>query len=460
MSEEGTRKHPVDEVLPLPKLALYGFQHVLAFYAGAVVVPILVASGIGLSPQQLVYLINADLFTCGIATIIQAWGFWKIGVRLPIVQGVTFTAVAPMIAIGQGADTPVAALLAIYGATITSGVVMFLAAPVLGRVLRLFPPVVTGSVLTIMGLLLVPNALMDAAGGAALKGKPDFGSWKHLAYAGGTVLFIVLLYRLRRPFLSSIAVLLGLVGGTVVSWLLGDTSFDQVGKSHWLGVTTPFHYGAPHFQVGACIAMLLVMLVTVVETVGDSRATGQIVGKPVSDGDITRALRADGLSTVLGGSLNAFPYTCFAQNVGLVRLTGVRSRFVVVAAGFIMMILGLFPKAAAYVASIPPDVLGGAAMVMFGMVAVVGIQTLAQADLKDERNALIVAVSVGLAFVPSTIPAFGENMPRDVASILNSGIVLGSLTAILLNLFFNVLTRRPPATAEEPVQAEDPAPAA
>ncbi|MFC9975320.1 nucleobase:cation symporter-2 family protein [Spirillospora sp. NPDC127200] len=456
MSEETPRVHPVDEVLPLPRLALYGFQHVLAFYAGAVIVPILVASAIGLSPEQLVYLINADLFTCGIASIIQALGFWKIGVRLPIVQGVTFTAVAPMIAIGQGAENGTAALLAIYGGVITAGVVTFLAAPFLGRLVRFFPPVVTGTVLTVMGLMLLPNAITDAAGGAAAKTvTKDFGSWKHLMYAGGTLLFILALYRLRRPFLSSIAILLGLVGGTAVSFALGDTGFDQVGKSAWLGITTPFHYGMPTFQIGAIIAMCLVMMVTVVETVGDAKATGEIVGKEVTDDDIARALRADGLSTFLGGALNAFPYTCFAQNVGLVRLTGVRSRFVVVAAGVIMMILGLFPKAAAYVAAIPPDVLGGAAVAMFGMVAVVGIQTLSKADLRDERNALIVGVSVGVAFLPATVPAFGENMPRDVAAILNSGILLGSLTAIVLNLVFNVLTRRPPA--EDPgIPAIDP----
>ncbi|MFI0355837.1 nucleobase:cation symporter-2 family protein [Actinomadura sp. 9N407] len=460
MADDRPRKHPVDEVLPIPKLAMYGFQHVLAFYAGAVVVPILLAGALGLSPEQLVYLINADLFTCGIATIVQSLGFWKIGIRLPIVQGVTFTAVAPMIAIGQGANGGTAALLAIYGATITAGLVMFLLAPYLGRVLRLFPPVVTGTVLTIMGLVLLPNAITDAAGGAAAKGVPgEFGSWKHLAYAGGTLLFILALYRLRRPFLSSIAVLLGLVGGTLVSFALGDTDFDQVGKSDWLGVTTPFHFGTPTFHIGAILAMLLVMMVTVVETVGDSKAVGEIVGKDVSDDDITRALRADGASTFLGGTLNAFPYTCFAQNVGLVRLTGVRSRFVVVAAGVIMMVLGLFPKAAAYVAAIPSDVLGGAAIAMFGMVAVVGIQTLAKADLRQERNALVVAISIGMALVPTTLPAFGDNMPRDLAALLDSGITLGSLTAILLNLVFNVFTRTPPSGPGE-IPAAEPSKAA
>ena len=191
------------------------------------------------------------------------------------------------------------------------------------------------------------------------------------------------------------------------------------------------------------------MMVTVVETVGDAKATGEIVGKEVGDEDITRALRADGVSTFLGGVLNAFPYTCFAQNVGLVRLTGIRSRFVVVAAGLIMMVLGLFPKAAGYVASIPPDVLGGAAVAMFGMVGVVGIQTLSKVDLRQERNALVVAVSIALALLPAAAPEVFEQMPREVSAILNSGITLGAISAIVLNLVFNVFARTSPPADEK-----------
>ena len=429
-------------MLPFPKLALYGFQHVLAFYAGAVVVPIILASAVHLSAHQLVYLINADLFTCGIASIIQALGFWKIGVRLPLVQGVTFTAVSPMIAIGLGAGGGTAALLAIYGAVIVAGMVTFAAAPFIGRLIRFFPPVVSGTVITIIGIVLLPVALTDAAGGAAVQGTPDFGSWRHLAYSGGTLLFILLLFRFGRPILRSVAVLIGLVGATAVAYLLGDVHFSEVGRANWLGVSTPFHYGLPTFQLGAIVAMILVMLVTAIETTGDVHAAAEIVGKRVAGDDVARALRADGLATFLGGVLNSFPYTCFAENIGLIRLTKVRSRFVVVAAGVFMMVLGVLPKAGAVVAAIPNDVLGGAATAMFGTVAAVGIQSLARVNLRDERNAIIVAVSLAAALFPTTVPAFGKNLPTNVGAILNSGITLGSLMAITLNVIFNVLAKR------------------
>ncbi|WP_374773894.1 purine permease [Streptomyces sp. NBC_01310] len=444
LSTEGKQStHPVDEVLPLPKLALYGFQHVLAFYAGAVIVPIIVGNALKLSPEQLVYLINADLFTCGIASIIQAWGIGRIGARLPLIQGVTFTAVSPMIAIGLGAGGGTAALLVIYGAVITAGIATFafawLPAKAFRTVMRLFPPVVTGTVITVLGIVLLPVGLNDAAGGL---GSPDFGDPKHFAYAGGTMLFILVLMKIGKPFLSSISILLGLVGGTAVAFLLGDAKFGDVGKSDWIGVTTPFHFGVPKFEWFPIVLMLIVMLITMVETTGDTYAVGDIVGKDVDSETVARALRADGAATALGGVLNSFPYVAFAENVGLVRMTKVKSRFVVVAAGVFMIILGLLPKAAAIVAAVPHGVLGGAATVMFGMVALAGIQTLAKVDLKEEKNALIVGVSLAFALLPATVPVFfTKHMDADLSSLLNSGVTLGATAAIVLNLIFNGLAK-------------------
>ncbi|MGW4164025.1 nucleobase:cation symporter-2 family protein [Streptomyces sp. NPDC004788] len=437
-----TTVHPVDEVLPLPTLALYGFQHVLAFYAGAVLVPVILGSSLGLSRQELVYLINADLVTAGIATVIQAWGFWRIGARLPLVQGATFTAVSPMIAIGQGAGGGTAGLLVVYGAVITGGVAAFLVAPFAGRLTAYFPPVVTGTLLTVIGVVLIPVALQDVGGGAALMGGPLYGTPGDLAYAGGTLLFILIVMRFGGPFLRSIAILLGLVGGTAVAWLLGDAEFDTVDQAGWLGVSTPFHYGLPHFQVLPMLAMVIVMLITMVETTGDVYAMGEITGRDVDGETVSRALRADGIATVLGGVFNSFPYVAFAENIGLVRISRVTSRFVVVAAGFFMVVLGLVPKIGAVVASVPHPVLGAAAVAMFGMVATVGIQILAKVDLREERNAIILAVSLGAAMLPTAVAPFFERMPTEVRAVLGSGITLGTLTAVLLNLFFHVLESR------------------
>src|SRR5690349_6807134 len=364
-------RHPVDQVLPPGKLAVYGAQHVLAFYAGAVIVPILLASAIGLTTEQLIHLINADLFTCGIASIIQSVGFWKVGVRLPLLQGVTFTAVSPMIAIGLAAGGGTQGLVVIYGAVIVAGLFTFFIAPYFSRLIKYFPPVVTGSVITIIGIALLPVAALDAVGGGA---NPQPSNGANLAYAIGTLLLIVLMQRFFRGFLATIAVLVGLVVGTLVAWALGDATFSSVADASWFGVTTPFYFGWPKSSIAAIISMIVVMVLTAVETTGDVFATGEIVDKRITRGDIARALRADGLATTLGGILNSFPYTCFAENVGLVRLTRIKSRYVVAAAGVVMIVLGLLPKIAAVVAGIPSPVLGGAALAMFATVAVVGIQ--------------------------------------------------------------------------------------
>ena len=365
------------------------------------IVPILLANAIGLSDEELVHLINADLFTCGIASIIQANGFWKIGVRLPLLQGVTFTAVSPMIAIGLAAGGGSAGLVYIYGAVIVAGLFTFFMAPYFGRLIRFFPPVVTGSVIAIIGISLLPVAANDAVRDG-IPGGPISG--KGLAYALFTLAVIVIIQRVFKGFMATVAVLAGLVIGTVLATILGDADFSQVGQSDWVGLTTPFYFGIPKFSITAIISMIVVMVITAVETTGDVFATGEIVEKKVGQEDVTRALRADGLATFLGGIFNSFPYTCFAENVGLVRLTAIRSRWVVVSAGVIMIVIGLIPKAGAVAASIPHSVLGGAALAMFATVAVVGFQMLSRVDFNDHRNVVIVATSIGLAMLVTVTP--------------------------------------------------------
>ena len=440
LTEKKPAVHPVDQVLPVPKLAVYGFQHVLAFYAGAVIVPILLGSAIKLTPEQLGYLINADLFTCGIASLIQTIGFWKIGVRLPLLQGVTFAAVSPMISIGLAEGGGVPGLKAIFGAVIIAWIVTFVVAPFFANLIRLFPPVVTGTVITIIGVVLLSVAALDAGGGGASQftEPPTFGALRNLALAGFTLVFILALYRFFKGFVATIAVLIGLVVGTIVGAIFGFADFSRVADAPWFGVTTPFHFGVPTFNAAAIIAMVIVMLITMVETTGDVFACADIVDKPVDKNDVARALRADGLSTTLGGILNSFPYTCFAENVGLVRLTKVKSRYVVATAGLFMMIIGIFPKVGAAVAAIPPPVLGGASFALFGTVAVVGVQILRRVDFHDERNVIVLAISLAMAITPTVYPTIFAEFPEGVRTIINSGITMGSITAILLNLIFNV----------------------
>jgi OHCU decarboxylase len=440
------RVHPVDQMLPIPKLATYGFQHVVAFYAGAVLVPILIAGAIDLPQAELVKLITADLFTCGIASIIQAVGFWKIGVRLPLLQGVTFAGVSPIIAIGLAHGGGAPSLLFVYGAVIVAGVFTFLIAPIFIKLLRFFPPVVTGTLITIIGLCLVPVGAGDAVTNPHT-GQHDPTNLRWLLYALGTIAVIVAIQRLFRGFIATIAVLLGLVIGCAVAYALGDMTFEKVGQASALGFTQPFLFGIPKFDVTACITMIIVLLVTAVESTGSTIATGEIVGKRIKASDIGNVLRADGLATTIGGTFNSFPYTAFSENVGLVRLTGVKSRWVVAAAGAIMIILGFLPKVAAVVSSIPNPVLGGAALTLFATVAVVGIQTLGKVDFTDHRNLIIVTTSIALALWVTSYPDVAKAMPTGIDLLFGSGISIGAITAIVLNVVFFHLGSRGPRVA-------------
>ena len=442
-SSPSSAPHPVDQVPPFGKLTILGIQHVLAFYAGAVVVPLVIVGQLGLDNETLIHLINADLLTCGIATIIQSAGIGRfIGVKLPLIQGVTFTAVSPLIAIGAAATPPGAdpktGLATMYGSIIAVGLIVFLVAPFFAKLLRFFPPVVTGTLLTVMGTTLLSVSADDIMGwtkDAPADAKASL-TYESLAYAIGTIVIIVIVQRLFKGFMGTLSVLLGLVIMTGVAFAMGKTDFSGIGKASWVSVTHPFFFGLPQFSVTAIIAMIVVMAVTAVETTGDVFATGEVVGKRIAPRDIANALRADGLSTLLGGVLNSFPYTCFAQNVGLVRLTRVKSRWVVTAAGVFMIILGLLPKAAAIVAAIPFPVIGGASLAMFANVAVVGIQTLAKVDLRDNRNAVIVSTSIGLALLVTFRKDIVTVMPSWLQIIFGSGVTIGSLTAIILNLLF------------------------
>ncbi|MFF9375593.1 nucleobase:cation symporter-2 family protein [Streptomyces griseoluteus] len=437
--------HPVDEIPPVRQLAAFGLQHVLAMYAGAVAVPLIVGGALRLSPADLAYLITADLLVCGVATLIQCLGFWRFGVRLPIMQGCTFAAVSPMVLIG----TTGGGLPAIYGSVIVAGLAIMLLAPVFGRLLRFFPPLVTGTVILIIGVSLLPVAGNWAAGGAGAK---DFGAPRNLALAAFVLLVVLAVQRFAPPFLARVAVLTGIVVGVAVAVPLGFTDFGGVTDADWVGISTPFHFGAPEFRVSAIVSMLVVALVTMTETTGDLIAVGELTGREVQPRSLADGLRADGLSTVLGGVFNTFPYTAYAQNVGLVGMTRVRSRWVVAAAGALLVVLGLLPKLGAVVAAVPAPVLGGAGLVMFGTVAASGLRTLARVDFRDNHNLTVVAVSVAVGMLPVGVPTVYAKFPDWFQTVMNSGISAGCLTAIVLNLLFNHLPGRKAEEASAPVE--------
>lgn len=427
------QQNTVDSMLPMSKLFAYGLQHVLAMYAGAVAVPIIIAQAMNLPVEDLIRLITADLFTCGIATLIQTIGFGNIGGRIPMIQGVTFAAVGPMAMIGAQHG-----MTAIYGAIIVAGLFTFLVAPFFSRLIRLFPPVVTGTIITIIGINLMPVAVRWMGGGV---GNPNFGSFSNIGLGFITFLIVVFTYRFTKGFISNLAVLIGLIGGTIIAMALGVTNFEEVGRAQWVSVIEPFYFGLPTFDVASVFAMIIVMLVVMVETTGDSIAIGELVDKKIGRKELAAIIRADGLSTVIGGILNSFPYTAFAQNVGLIAVTRIKSRFVVAASGVILIFLGLFPKLAAIVACIPNSVLGGAGIAMFGMIIASGIRSLGTVSFEGNHNLMLVAISIGVSMIPLASPQFYAQFPAWAQILLKSGITFGSVMAIFLNLLFNGLNK-------------------
>ncbi|MFP3390068.1 nucleobase:cation symporter-2 family protein [Brevibacillus sp. SIMBA_040] len=414
-------------MLSKQKVVTLGLQHVLAMYAGAVVVPLIIGAALKLTPLQIAYLIAADLFTSGIATLLQVVGTRYTGIRLPVVLGCTFTAVGPIIAIASSTNLATA-----YGAIIISGLFVVFAAPLFGKLLRFFPTVVQGSVVTIIGLSLIPVAMTNAAGGDATK--PDFGAPEHLLLALGTLVIILLINRFFTGFIRAISVLLGLAVGTIAAYMMGMVSFANVATASWFSVVEPFYFGTPQFSIVAILTMILVNIISMAESTGVYFALGKVTNTEVTNKDVVKGLRGEGVAIVLGGIFNAFPYTAFSQNVGLVSLTGIKSRDVMIGAGGILVVLGLLPKLAALTTVVPSAVLGGAMIAMFGMVVASGINILSQVDLRKNENLLIAACSIAVGLGSATVPTMFDQLPTLMKMMMQNGIVTGSLTAVVLNI--------------------------
>ena len=419
----------VDERLGAARLFCFGLQHVLVVYAGTVAVPLILGSALRLAPGQVVALISADLFTSGLATLLQTLGIWRFGARLPLVQGCSFICVAPMILIAGQYGIPT-----VYGAVICCGLFMILAGPLYSRLLKLFPPVVIGSVITVIGLSLIPVAGNWVGGGDS--SAADFGSVRHLALGALTVVVILIVQRFGRGLAANLSVLLGMVGGTAAAAIMGQAGFVQVGATPWVAVARPLLFGWPRFALLPSVVMCVSMLIVMTETTGNCLAIGEITGRKIGPRTLTAAFRADGLATMLGGVFNSFPYNVYSQNTGLLSLSGVKSRFAVAAGGGMLVVLGFLPKLAAVIAGIPRPVLGGASLVMFGMTAMAGIEELARVRYKGTNNAVVAAVSVSLGMLPIAAPQLFAQAPSEARLFLNSGIFLTAASAVVLNVFF------------------------
>lgn len=438
---------PIEEWMPIPKLFALGLQHVLVMYAGAVAVPLLIGHSLNLSKDQIALLVSADLFCCGIVTLIQCLGVWKFGGRLPIMMGISFTAVPIIIGIGQD---PELGLRGVFGAGIASGVFTVIAAWFFGKWARFFPSVVTGTVMLVIGVSLMRVGINWAAGGQpmirtaeGMVPNPAYGDPFALSVAAIVLLTILLVTRFGRGFVANLAVLVGIALGFVIAIAAGRVDFQGVDDAQWLNVVTPFAFGTPIFNLSGAIALSLVMIVMMIEATGQFLAVGDMAGQEISEERLARGLRTDGIGNIIGGIFNTFTYTTYAQNVGLLQITGVLSRFVVAAGAIILIGLGCLPKLAFISASIPSYVIGGAALVMFGMVSATGVKILTRVDFStNRRNVYIVAVSLGLSMIPLVAPNMFDKTPAFVQEIFHSGILVGTFSALLLNLLFNGIPKR------------------
>jgi xanthine permease len=413
------------------KVASLGLQHVLAMYAGAVVIPLIVGGALGLTAAQLTYLVSIDILMCGIATLLQVWKNKFFGIGLPVVLGCTFTAVSPMIAIGTQYG-----INSIYGSILASGLIVIIISKFFGKLARFFPPIVTGSVVLIIGITLIPVAINNLGGG---QGAADFGDLSNVALGFGTLLFIIFMYKFSSGFVRSISILLGLLVGTFAAFFLGKVDFSSVVSATWLHMPHFFYFGAPTFNVTAIITMTLVAIVSLVESTGVYYALGEITDKEISEDDLARGYRSEGLAIMIGGLFNAFPYTAFSQNVGLIQLSGIKTKNVIYTTAGILIFIGFVPKIGAFTTIIPSSVLGGAMVAMFGMVVAAGIKMLSKVDFASQENLLIIACSVGMGLGVTVVPELFAQIPESFQILTENGIVAGSLTAIFLNIVFNIV---------------------
>lgn len=412
------------------KMFSLGLQHVLVMYAGTITVPLILATVLQLDFLSTILLINAALFTSGLATLLQSIGVGPFGARLPLIQGCSFIVLAPLILIGKAYD-----LQTIFGSVIACGLFTILFAPIFSRIIKFFPPIVVGCIITIIGISLIPAAAIWLGGGNPKAA--DFTSPNYLILGFITLITTILLQIRLRGIWKNFSILFGMMIGTLIAIPMGLVNFNDVNQASWIGLSSPFSFGFPKFEFIPITILCLSMIIVMTETTGNILLINKIKNEDTSPTILANTIRADGLSTIVGGALNSFPYNAFSQNAGLLMLTKVLHRGVLVAAGIILCLLGIFPKLGAIISTIPKPVLGGVGILMFGMTLAAGIQILKEIDLNKDKNILIVATSISIGTLPIALPSLFDHINPTLKMFLDSGIFLGGATAVILNIVLN-----------------------
>jgi xanthine permease XanP len=425
---------------PLRETVLVALQHVFAVFVGMITPPLLIAGSLKLSAADTAYLVSMSLFVSGAATILQTRRVGPVGSGLLSIQGTSFTFIAPIIATASAAlasgSTPSEALGLVFGLCLTGSIVVMFASRFIQHASRVITPVVTGTVVTLIGLTLVEVGMTSVGGGFGAMADGTFGRLEHLGLAALVLVVILVFNSSSRPRLRMLAVVIGLGVGYLAAALLGRIDLSAMREMPLLNVPQPFRFGLG-FDLKALVPFLFMYLITVMESIGDLTATSSLTGQPISGPTYFARLRggllADGINSAVGAILNSFPSTTFAQNNGVIQLTGVGSRYVGLFIGGILMVLGLIPAVGVLVQALPAAALGGATLIMFGMVAASGIRILSRVPM-TRRNGIILAVSLGLGLGVSFVPTVTDHLPELLRSTLHSGIATGGLVALLLNV--------------------------
>lgn len=422
----GVKAEPVVKTNKLQALVL-GLQHVLAMYSGGILVPLLIGAALHFTPQQMAYLISADIFMTGIGTLLQLKSTRLTGIAMPVVLGSAIQSVSPLINIGGTLG-----IGAMYGATISAGIFVFLIAGLFARLREFFPPVVTGSLITVIGFALIPVGIQNLGGGdVAAK---SFGSPANLAIGTFTIAIIVLVSLLAKGFTKAISILLGIVLGTAFAAILGKVSLAPVAAASWFHLPTPFFLGVPTFHSSAIITMIIIALTSMIESTGVYFALADLTGRKLTNQDMAKGYRAEGLAVVLSGLFNTFPYSTFSQNVGVVRLSGVKTKQPIYYAAVILILIGLLPKFGALATIIPTSVLGGAMIVLFGTIGIQGTTILRTVDFGKERNLMIAAISIGAGIGVTVYPQIFQQLPELIRLVIENAVVVTSVLAVFLNI--------------------------
>jgi uracil-xanthine permease len=425
--------HPVDELPPWRNLLLFGLQHVLVMAAAPISAVFLMSKALELGPDLTVQLLAVTFLLSGIGSLLQSLGPLGVGVKLPFVMLPGGAPVVMFIAIAQEHGIQTAS-----GAVLLTALLYFVALPVFKKLLRFFPPVVIGTMVVIIGANLIRiNAVLVTG----QPGTPGFGNPTNLALGLGTVLITVLLFRVLRGMTRQLAVMLGLLAGAFVAAVLGLTSFS-FGDGTVFALPTPMPYGMPTLDVIASIPLLIYSLASMAEATGQTVLNGEIVGKEiVPERDVPRTIKADAVVSLLNGIFGTSLMVTSGENIGIVRMSGVRSRFVTAMAGLILIVIGLALPVAALINSIPAAVVGGTGMVVFAIIMVLGIQMLRRVDLTDHANSIICATALLFGLLPIVVPGLYNQLPPNVRSLLGSGVAMAALVAVLMNILFNHLGR-------------------